>query len=165
MNTVSMNNTIKIYTDGSCLGNGKEGMNNHGGWAAIVIRNDNEQHQRSGHAPHTTNNQMELQAVIEGLKMIFPTEDTIIIHSDSTYVVNGLNSWMTGWKKRGWRKADKKPVQNLEQWKELDSLKDFYPNLQAQWVRGHSGDPMNELADSLAVDASNGTEVDKTVSQ
>ena len=105
----------------------------------------------TGGAPDTTNNRMEMSAVIEGLASI-TTTSRVDLYSDSEYVVKGLTEWMAGWKKRGWRKSDRKPVLNVELWKRLDELSSQH-DLHCHWVRGHDGHIENERVDRLAVDA------------
>ncbi|MBU6339837.1 MAG: ribonuclease HI [Rickettsiales bacterium] len=137
-----MDNIIEIYTDGSCLGNP-----GNGGWGAILLY---KEHQKkiSGGKKDTTNNQMELQAVIEALK-ILKRSAKIIIHTDSQYVKNGLTTWIFNWKKNGWRTADKKPVKNLELWQELD-LESTKHDIEWRWVKAHAGNKYNEMVDELA---------------
>jgi ribonuclease HI len=136
---------IKIYTDGACSGNpGK------GGWGAVLLYKGHKK-EISGFNPQTTNNQMELQAVIEALKALKKPSE-IIVYTDSVYVKDGITKWIFNWKKNGWRTADKKPVKNLEFWQELDLLVVGH-QITWQWVKGHSGDKYNEIADQLAVNA------------
>ena len=140
-----MTNGIIIYTDGACSGNpGK------GGWGAVLLYGD---HQKtiSGFDPQTTNNQMELMAVIEALK-INKKSIPIIIHTDSKYVQDGITKWILNWKKNGWKTAKKEPVKNVELWQELDALASQH-QISWQWVKGHSGNKYNDIADQLAVDA------------
>ena len=140
-----MTNGIIIYTDGACSGNpGK------GGWGAVLLYGD---HQKtiSGFDPQTTNNQMELMAVIEALKII-KKSIPIIIHTDSKYVQDGITKWILNWKKNGWKTAKKEPVKNVELWQELDALASQH-QISWQWVKGHSGNKYNDIADQLAVDA------------
>ncbi len=137
--------TIKIYTDGACSGNpGK------GGWGAVLLYKGHKK-EISGFNPQTTNNQMELQAVIEALKALKKPSE-ITVYTDSVYVKDGITKWIFNWKKNGWRTADKKPVKNLEFWQELDLLVVGH-QITWQWVKGHSGDKYNEIADQLAVNA------------
>ena len=138
-------NNIKLYTDGACKGN--PGI---GGWGALV-QSGNHKKELSGSSENTTNNRMELVAVIEGLKFIQQNMD-IIITTDSQYVKNGINQWIINWKRNGWKTASKKPVKNKDLWVALDSLvKD--KNIEWKWVKGHSGHPGNEKADQLANEA------------
>ena len=136
------NNNIKIYTDGACKGN--PGI---GGWG-VFIQRDNDQSDLHGFDLKTTNNKMELKAVIEGLKAINPKTNVTII-TDSQYVKNGINQWIFNWKRNGWRTAAKKPVKNQDLWKELDDLVENH-SVDWEWVKGHSGNPGNERADQLA---------------
>ena len=139
-------NVIYIYTDGACSGNPGPG-----GYAALIIYGDLEE-KISGYDPETTNNRMEMMAVIKALNSIKGriNEDTIVkIISDSEYVVKGLQEWLPGWKKRGWKTADRKAVKNQDLWKELDSLVSEF-RIELIKVKGHSGDVYNERVDSLA---------------
>ena len=139
-------NVIYIYTDGACSGNPGPG-----GYVALIIYGDLEE-KISGYDPETTNNRMEMMAVIKALNSIKGriNEDTIVkIISDSDYVVKGLQEWLPGWKKRGWKTADRKAVKNQDLWKELDSLVSEF-RIELIKVKGHSGDVYNERVDSLA---------------
>ena len=144
-----MNRTIKIYTDGACSGNpGK------GGWGAVLIYSDrNEEKYLSGADQLTTNNKMELKATIESLKAIKKPSE-INLYTDSQYVKNGISLWIINWKNNGWKTASKKPVANQELWIELDRIVQFH-NVKWFWVKGHSGNHYNEIADQLAVKAMN----------
>ena len=140
-------NKVTIYTDGACSGNpGK------GGWGAILIYNKKERY-ISGSKQLTTNNQMELTATIEALKAILKPSN-IALYTDSQYVKNGITSWIFNWKKNGWKTANKKPVANKDLWIELEKYVDFH-SVNWFWVKGHSGDHYNEIADELAVKAMN----------
>ena len=141
-------NIIKLYTDGACKGN--PGI---GGWG-VLVKIENEQRELSGFSENTTNNRMELVAVIEGLKFIKPNME-IIITTDSQYVKNGINQWIINWKRNGWKTASKKPVKNKDLWVELDSLVQN-KQIKWKWVKGHSGHPGNEKADQLANEAIEG---------
>ena len=136
---------IKIYTDGSCLGNP-----GNGGWAAIIIENEKKT-QIKGSKKDTTNNQMELLAPIKALKKI-PKGSSVQIFTDSKYVKSGITEWIHNWKKNGWKTAAKKPVKNKELWIELDHLIQKH-NVSWKWVKGHSGHIENERADELANEA------------
>ena len=141
-----MQKVIDIYTDGACSGNpGK------GGWGAVLIYKDNIK-QISGFNQQTTNNQMELTAIIEALKSVKDKNCLINLYTDSKYVIQGIEEWIFNWKKNGWKTADKKPVKNYELWVELDNITQ---NLQIKWhwVKGHSGNKYNEMADTLATSA------------
>jgi ribonuclease HI len=134
---------IIIYTDGSCLGNpGK------GGWGSVMIYKD-YQKEFSGSEKETTNNRMEIKAVIESLKKIKNNNILIEIYTDSKYVKNGINNWIFNWKNNGWKTSNKKPVKNVELWKELDFLVQKY-KISWYWVKGHDGNKFNEIADNLA---------------
>ena len=138
-------NKVTIYTDGACSGNpGK------GGWGAILIY-AKEKKYMSGSKQLTTNNQMELTATIEALKAILKPSN-IALYTDSQYVKNGITSWIFNWKKNGWKTANKKPVANKDLWIELEKYVDFH-SVNWFWVKGHSGDHYNEIADELAVKA------------
>lgn len=133
---------IKIYSDGSSLGNPGPG-----GWGTILEYNGHHK-ELFGGAPHTTNNQMELIGVIEGLKALKePCEVEII--SDSKYVVQGINEWLKGWVKNNWRTASKQPVKNLELWQEYLQVSQNH-HIKATWVKGHNGHEYNEKCDTLA---------------
>ena len=134
--------TVIIYTDGACRGNPGPG-----GWGVLIEYGELSK-QLYGGDVSTTNNKMELTAAIMALKEIKePCE--IILYTDSKYVLQGIEEWIHNWKKRGWRGANKKPVKNIDLWKELDELRDKH-NIKWKWVKGHSGDPGNEIADMLA---------------
>ena len=136
-----------MYTDGACRGN--PGI---GGWG-VFIQRDNDQSDLYGFDLKTTNNRMELKAVIEGLKTINPKTNVTII-TDSQYVKNGINQWIFNWKKNGWKTANKKEVKNIELWKELDSLVENF-NIKWSWVKGHSTDQLNNEVDLIAKKAAN----------
>ncbi|MCP5331579.1 MAG: ribonuclease HI [Pseudomonadales bacterium] len=132
-----------MYTDGACRGNpGK------GGWGALLRYNGHEKTLYGGEAM-TTNNRMELMAVIQGLRALKRQGLDVQVFSDSKYVLNGISEWLPNWKKRGWKTAAKKPVLNADLWQTLDELAAQH-HVRWQWVKGHSGHPENELADSLA---------------
>ena len=135
-------NKVEIFTDGACKGNPGPG-----GWGAI-LRYGKTEKEIYGSSKNTTNNIMELTAVIESLKNLKkPCE--LIITTDSKYVKNGITEWIHNWKKNGWRTATKKEVKNKELWIELDSLIQIH-SITWDWVKGHSGHPENERADLLA---------------
>ncbi len=131
-----------MYTDGSCHGNPGPG-----GWGAI-LRWEGRERELSGGAAETTNNQMELMAVIEGLKALREACE-VEVFTDSKYVMDGMKSWIHGWKKRGWKTASKQPVKNIEYWQSLDREVARH-QVSWTWVKGHSGHPENERADLLA---------------
>jgi ribonuclease HI len=137
--------TIEMFTDGACSGNPGPG-----GWAAI-LRFGGQEKELSGGAPATTNNRMELTAVIEGLSALKRT-GPVTIHTDSRYVMDGASQWLKNWKARGWKTADRKPVKNEDLWRALDAAMQGH-QIKWVWVRGHSGHDENELADRLARDA------------
>ena len=138
---------IKIYTDGSCLGNP-----GNGGWAAIII-NEGKKTEIKGSKSDTTNNQMELLAPIEALKKI-PRGSKVKIFTDSKYVKSGITEWIHNWKKNGWKTANKKEVSNKELWTELDQLNSEF-EINWNWVKAHSTDKLNNEVDLLARDAAN----------
>ena len=133
---------IQIYTDGACRGNPGPG-----GWGALLKFGSKEK-QLYGGESLTTNNRMELRAVIEALSAL-KRPCNVSITSDSTYVLKGINEWLPNWKKRGWLTSGKKPVKNDDLWKSLDSLKSIH-KIEWHWVKGHSGHFENELVDQLA---------------
>ncbi len=138
---------VDLFTDGACKGNPGPG-----GWG-VLLRMGPHEKEMSGNDPDTTNNRMEMTAVIRGLKaLIEPCEVTI--HSDSRYVIDGITKWVHGWKKKGWINASKKPVKNADLWHEL--IEAAHPHkITWVWVRGHNGHPENERVDRLASDAAN----------
>ena len=140
MNTNST--TLKIYTDGACKGNPGPG-----GWGALLDY-DGKIKEINGYSANTTNNIMELTAVIKSLKQL-NRPCNIIITTDSNYVKNGITKWIHNWKKNGWKTANKKPVKNKELWENLDSLTKSH-TIDWQWIKGHSGHPENERVDTLA---------------
>ena len=135
--------TTEVFTDGACRGNPGPG-----GWAWAVKNGP----QGSGHDPATTNQRMEVRAAYEAIVAL---PGTLVVVSDSTYVVNCFkNAWWTGWRARGWLNAAKKPVANRDLWEPLIDLVEERGDVTFRWVKGHSGHPMNDLVDQLAVDAS-----------
>ena len=137
-----MSGMIKIYTDGACKGN--PGV---GGWGAWLVSEGHEKELFGGEA-HTTNNRMELLAVIRALQAL-KRRSTVQLHTDSKYVQQGISTWIHGWKKNGWRTSDKKPVKNDDLWKQLDELAQQH-DIEWLWVKGHAGHNGNETADELA---------------
>lgn len=135
-------NIVDIYTDGACKGN--PGI---GGWG-VLMRYGRHEKTLYGAEAHTTNNRMELTAVIEALKAI-KRPCPLRITTDSNYVKTGITAWIHQWKKNGWKTAQKKPVQNTDLWQELDRLSALF-SIEWQWIKGHSGHPGNEMADQLA---------------
>ncbi len=133
---------IEIYTDGACKGNP-----GRGGWGALLIAGEHKKELFGGER-NTTNNRMELQAVIEALSVLKrPCE--VIVHTDSQYVQKGISEWIHGWKARGWRTASKEPVKNVDLWQALDAAQAIH-TIQWRWVKGHAGHDGNERADALA---------------
>jgi ribonuclease HI len=133
---------VTIYTDGACKGNPGPG-----GWGALLVVGARER-EIFGGEPRTTNNRMELTAVIRALESLTrPCE--VALYTDSQYVKNGIESWIHGWKRNGWKTADRKPVKNAELWRELDELAAQH-RVAWHWVRGHNDHPGNERADALA---------------
>lgn len=133
---------VVIYTDGACSGNPGPG-----GWGAILRFGQHEK-ELSGGEGETTNNRMELTAAIKALNTL-TRPCAVDLYTDSTYVRSGISEWMKGWKARGWKTADKKPVKNADLWKELDEARDRH-DVTWHWVKGHAGHPDNERADELA---------------
>ena len=138
-------NTVQIFTDGACKGNPGPG-----GWGAILRYRDTQK-ELNGYDPETTNNIMELTAVIEALKTL-SRSCTIVITTDSNYVKDGITKWIHNWKLKGWKTAARKPVKNKELWIALDELAENH-DITWKWVKGHSGHPENERADDLANEA------------
>ena len=137
-----MSKTITIYTDGACRGNPGPG-----GWGALLMAG---RHRKTMHGgdPETTNNRMELTAAIEALNAL-KRPSKVRLHTDSKYVMDGITSWMTNWKKRDWKTSNKKPVKNKDLWMALDEARSRH-DVEWIWVKGHDGDPGNEEADALA---------------
>ena len=133
---------ITIYTDGACKGNPGPG-----GWGAW-LRTGAHEKELWGGEPLTTNNRMELTAVIQALSAL-KRASTVAVHTDSQYVRQGITAWIHNWKKRGWKTADNKPVKNIDLWQQLDALAAQH-HVEWHWVKGHNGDPGNERADALA---------------
>lgn len=134
---------VVVFTDGACKGNpGK------GGWGAVIYDGQGNATELKGGDAHTTNNRMEMKAVIEALKAI-DVGEPVDLYMDSTYVLSGLTKWMAGWKQAGWRTKSKQSVKNMELWMELDQLQNGR-EIRFHWVRGHSGNAGNERADKLA---------------
>jgi ribonuclease HI len=133
---------IKIYTDGACKGN--PGV---GGWGALILQDD-KNIELFGGENETTNNRMELMAVIMALKEMSPSEE-LTIYTDSTYVQKGISEWIKNWKLNNWRSSNKKPVKNKDLWMQLDEAS-YARKINWQWVKGHAGNEGNEKADELA---------------
>ena len=137
--------TVIIYTDGACSGNPGPG-----GWGSILMYKGHRR-ELSGGETDTTNNRMEMMAVIKALETL-KRPCNITLHTDSTYVMKGMTEWLEGWKKRNWRTAGKKPVKNVDLWQRLETAIDAH-EVKWVWVKGHSGVPENERADELATGA------------
>ena len=137
-----MNESVDIYTDGACKGNPGPG-----GWGALLRYGEHERELFGGESA-TTNNRMELTAVIEALRAL-KRPSQVVVHTDSQYVQKGVTEWLRNWKQRGWKTADRKPVKNEDLWRALDTLLTSH-QISWRWVRGHSGHPENERADALA---------------
>lgn len=133
---------VDIYTDGACSGNPGPG-----GWGAILRYGDNELELSGGEAL-TTNNRMELMAAIASLNAL-KRPCSVRLHTDSTYLRDGITQWIDGWKRNGWKTAARKPVRNAELWQALDAARSRH-KVEWHWVRGHAGHPENERADALA---------------
>jgi ribonuclease HI len=136
---------VELYTDGACSGNPGPG-----GWGVLLVFGPHRKELSGGEA-QTTNNRMELRAVIEGLRAL-KRRVPVTVHTDSTYVMKGITEWIQGWKARGWRTADRKPVKNEDLWRELEAALEGH-RVEWRWIRGHSGHPGNERADALAREA------------
>jgi ribonuclease HI len=134
--------SVTIHTDGACKGNPGPG-----GWGALLAFGDHEKELFGGESL-TTNNRMELTAVIRALEALKRDCD-VDLYTDSQYVKNGIQTWIHGWKKNGWKTSDRKPVKNAELWRELDDLAARH-RIRWHWVKGHNGDPGNDRADALA---------------
>ena len=140
---------VELYCDGACLGNPGPG-----GWGyllRVATPEGPKEKEASGAEADTTNNRMELRAAIEGLKVL-SRPCSVSLCSDSQYVVKGIQSWLAGWKRNGWRKADKQPVINVDLWQALDTQLQKH-RVQARWVKGHAGHAENERVDRLANEA------------
>lgn len=134
---------IRIYTDGACKGNP-----GNGGWGALILL-EKEAIEIFGGETETTNNRMELTAVIRALEKIQGQEGEIEVYTDSTYVQKGISEWIINWKRNSWKSSSKKPVKNQDLWIRLDQLKQ-QKIIEWKWVKGHAGHPENERADILA---------------
>jgi ribonuclease HI len=134
---------VEIYTDGACSGNPGPG-----GWGALLIYGTRTKEICGGERTGTTNNRMELMAAIQALESL--TRPSVVrLHTDSSYLRNGVTSWLPNWKRNGWRTADRKPVKNADLWERLDTAVRRH-QVTWLWVKGHAGDPGNERADALA---------------
>jgi ribonuclease HI len=149
---ISDKNTFAVFSDGACRGNPGPGA-----YGFLIQDFDGSLVMEEGlYYPHTTNNQMEMMGALRGLQKLaaldqYDSKEMIVhLYSDSKYVVDGMNSWVHGWKKRGWKKSDKKPPENLDLWQELDQGRELFSFLKFHWVKGHAGHPQNERCDELA---------------
>jgi ribonuclease HI len=134
---------VEIYTDGACSGNPGPG-----GWGAVLQYGNRTKELWGGEAQPTTNNRMELTAAIKALEGL-TRKSTVRLHTDSSYVRNGVTGWLAGWKRNGWKTASKQPVKNEDLWRRLDAAAAKH-DVQWLWVKGHAGNPGNERADALA---------------
>lgn len=134
---------VEIYTDGACSGNPGPG-----GWGAVLRYGSRTKEICGGEASGTTNNRMELMAAIRALESL-TRPSAVRLHTDSSYLRNGITSWLANWKRNGWRTADKKPVKNADLWQRLDAAAQPH-EVSWHWVKGHAGNPGNEQADALA---------------
>jgi ribonuclease HI len=137
-----VSDAVEVWTDGACSGNPGPG-----GWGAILSYNGVEKELSGGEA-QTTNNRMELMAAISALEAL-KRPVTVALHTDSQYLRQGITGWIHGWKKNGWKTADRKPVKNAELWQRLEAALGRH-KIEWKWVKGHAGDEMNERADALA---------------
>ena len=133
---------VEIFTDGACRGNPGPG-----GWG-VLLRYQGKERELYGGEAETTNNRMELQAAIEGLRALKESCD-VVLTTDSVYVKNGITTWLPGWKQKGWKTAGRKPVKNVDLWQALDAQNQRH-QVDWHWVKGHSGHRENEIADQLA---------------
>jgi len=133
---------VEIYTDGACSGNPGPG-----GWGAL-LRSSGKERTLSGGEPATTNNRMELMAAIQALETL-TKPCSVDLFTDSSYLRDGITTWIAGWKRKGWRTADNKPVKNVDLWQRLEAALERH-EVRFHWVRGHAGHPENEQADALA---------------
>ena len=136
---------VRLYTDGSCHGNPGPG-----GWAAL-LEHGSHRRELSGNEPDTTNNRMEMKAILEGLRAL-KHRCVVEVWTDSRYVVDGMQSWLAGWKKRGWKTSNRQPVKNEDLWRALDEAAQSH-EVTWNWVKGHAGHPQNERCDELANEA------------
>jgi ribonuclease HI len=143
MTTQSDRAVVEIYTDGACSGNPGPG-----GWGAVLSYGGRAKELSGGEATPTTNNRMELMAAIQALESL-TRPSKVALHTDSSYLRNGITGWLAGWKRNGWKTASRQPVKNDDLWRRLDAAAAKH-DVQWLWVKGHAGDPGNERADALA---------------
>ncbi len=145
---IDFRDQIVIHTDGACSGNPGPG-----GWGTIVATPEGQVRELGAAVPSTTNNQMELEAVISGLHFVRARPEHVLVFTDSTYVIRGITQWIWGWMRRGWRNSQDEPVANVEQWKALLQIVEARGRQNISWhyVRGHQGTPGNERCDQMAV--------------
>ena len=134
---------VQVWSDGACRGNPGPG-----GWGALIRVEGQPDIELSGGEPATTNNRMELRAVVEALRSL-PAGTAVTVYADSTYVLNGISKWLPGWRRNGWLTGSKQPVKNVDLWQDLDEQAGRH-TVDWQWVKGHAGNPGNERADALA---------------
>ena len=137
-----MKNNVVIYTDGACKGNPGEG-----GWGAVIEFEESTK-KLYGYENNTTNNRMEITAAINAIKSL-KIKSNVVIHTDSKYLMNGINDWINNWKNNNWKTSTRKDVKNVDLWKAIDDLSSEH-TIKWNWVKGHSGNPGNEMADDLA---------------
>ena len=145
METIDAKKTVEIFTDGACSGNPGPG-----GWGAL-LRYAGAEKELSGRADWTTNNRMELTAVLEALTAL-KRRCRVVVHTDSRYIKDGITQWLPRWKRNGWQTTDKQPVKNRDLWEALDQIVQRH-QIEWHWVKGHSGHPENERCDQLAREA------------
>ena len=139
---------VLVWTDGACQGNPGPG-----GWAAVLVDDAGaELDERSGGSPQTTNNIMEMTAALEGMRAL-PEGSSVVLVTDSRYLLDGMTSWMAGWKQRGWKTAGGDPVKNKQLWLDLEAEAARHASVRWHWVKGHVGNALNERADELALAA------------
>jgi len=155
VNVVVQNKIVEMYTDGACSGNPGPG-----GWGVLMRYGDHEK-EMSGGEDETTNNRMEMMAVIQGLEALKKSSE-VHVYTDSKYVMQGVNEWLEGWKAKGWKTAAKKPVKNQDLWERIDLLISKH-KVTFFWVKGHAGHPENERCDQLAVEAAELQEYQQSV--
>jgi len=142
-----MSSRYVVYSDGACRGNPGPG-----GWGAVVQCGGVDDTHHRGRESHTTNNRMELTAAIQGLQAV-PPGSKVLIHTDSQYVIKGITTWIHGWKQKNWKTAGGGPVKNVDLWQVLEIVQALHVEVEWVWVKGHAGNPGNEMADRLATSA------------